>query len=227
MPPGLMLRLRSGLKAPSKPALRQAQGERSFSANAGADGGWDAHEKQNLGVTRTPSPQPSPARGRGGRALLPLPRAGEGAGHCAPSCARERAGGEVGLSRRTRRAHRTASACKPMRALQVRALDQQSPSVSPQTPGTDRGPGCFPGVTGGPFVALAGEGVSAPVRRPRSSTAHRPGPCRCARGAAGRGRRSTAGPHRGGLSAQPRLRECLLPLRLLRFDDCEVHAPKR
>ena len=29
------------------------------------------------------------------------------------------------------------------------------------------------------------------------------------------------------LSAQPRLRECLLPLRLLRFDDCEVHAPKR
>ena len=36
------------------------------------------HEKQHLGGTRTPSPQPSPACGRGGRALLPLPPAGEG-----------------------------------------------------------------------------------------------------------------------------------------------------
>ena len=42
-------------------------------------GDWDAHKKQHLGGTRTPSPQPSPAGGRGGRALLPLTLAGEGA----------------------------------------------------------------------------------------------------------------------------------------------------
>ena len=46
----------------------------------------------------------------------PLPQAGEGAGHCALSRVRERAG--------------------------VRVVDQQSPSVSLRTPGAARGLGC-------------------------------------------------------------------------------------
>ena len=63
----------------------------------------------------------------GPRAAPSWPLAGEGAGHCFPALSRlrERERGEVGLSRRTRQAHRTASACKPMRALQVRVAAQQ------------------------------------------------------------------------------------------------------
>ena len=89
--------------------------------------------------------------GRGGRALLPLPQAGEG-------------GGEVGLSRRMRRAHRTASACKPMRALRVRVAGQQR--ASPRTPGADRGLGCSPGATSCPLAALGESGAMGHFSHP-------------------------------------------------------------
>ena len=96
-----------------------------------------AHAKQNLGVTRTPSHQPSRVRERG-PAIARSPARGHEAAPPDPWRGRE-----------AKRGFRAACG-EPVSgpglqagtALQVRAVDEHTPSVSPRTPRADRGPGC-------------------------------------------------------------------------------------